>query len=91
MSRAQSDHRRSGFERQPAPREAWGDRPDRTRNRRDEMSAGTSLKYDFKGGEHVKDFFKCTAAVLAVLAFGLLLSALVRWATEKAGLLPRRH
>lgn len=52
---------------------------DRTRrdNRRDEMSAGASLKYDFKGGEHVKSFFKCTAVVLAVIAFGLALSAIV--------------
>lgn len=41
------------------------------------MSAGTSLKYDFKGGKHVKDFFKCTAVVLAVIAFGLVLSAIV--------------
>lgn len=52
---------------------------DRTRrdNRRDEMSAGASLKYDFKGGKHVKDFFKCTAIVLAVIVFGLALSAIV--------------
>lgn len=42
------------------------------------MSAGTSLKYDFKGGEYVKSFFKCTAIVLAVLAFGFALSAIVR-------------
>lgn len=48
------------------------------RNRREDMSAGTSLNTIQKGGDHVKDFFKCTAAVLAVLAFGLLLSALVR-------------
>ena len=71
--------------------DAWGDRPDGARNRREDMSAGTPLNTIQKGGDHVRDFFKCTAAVLAVLAFGFMLSALVRWATEKAGLLPRRH
>lgn len=47
------------------------------RNRREDMSAGTSLNTIQKGGEYVKNFFKCTAAVLAVLAFGLVLSAIV--------------
>lgn len=42
------------------------------------MSAGTSLNTIQKGGERVKDFFKCTAIVLAVIAFGLVLSAIVR-------------
>lgn len=41
------------------------------------MSADTSLKYNSKGGEHVKSFFKCTAIVLAVIVFGLALSAIV--------------
>lgn len=76
-SRTQRGHRRRVLERQHAPRDTWGDTPDRTRNRRDDMSADTSLKYDFKGGEHVKSFFKCTAIVLAVIAFGLALSAIV--------------
>jgi hypothetical protein len=41
------------------------------------MSAGTSLNTIGKGGEHVKSFFKCTAVVLAVIVFGLALSAIV--------------
>ena len=58
MSRTQRDQRRRVFERQHAPRDAWEDTPDRTRNRREDMSAGTSLNTIQKGGEYVKDFFK---------------------------------
>lgn len=71
--------------------DAWGDTPDRTRNRREDMSAGTSLNTIQKGGEYVKDFFKCTAVVLAVIAFGLVLSAIVRWPNRNGGAQARRH
>ena len=52
---------------------------------------GHVFKYDFKGGEYVKDFFKCTAIVLAVIVFGLALSAIVHWPQPKRRAQARRH